>query len=67
MNHLNPDKIKNVLITGGTGFMGSNFVRHLYNKYPGYRIFVLDLLTYAGSLDNLESVMALEKMKYYFL
>ena len=42
-----------VLVTGGAGFIGSNFVHYLYNTYPEYRILVLDLLTYAGSLDNL--------------
>lgn len=41
------------LITGGAGFIGSNFVHHLYDKYPDCRILVLDLLTYAGSVDNL--------------
>lgn len=45
--------MKTILITGGAGFIGSNFVHHLYNKYPDYRILVLDLLTYAGSVDNL--------------
>jgi dTDP-glucose 4,6-dehydratase len=44
---------KTLLITGGAGFMGSNFVRYLYNKYPDYRIIILDALTYAGSIDNL--------------
>ncbi|MHB8067020.1 MAG: dTDP-glucose 4,6-dehydratase [Desulfobaccales bacterium] len=44
---------KTVLITGGAGFMGSNFVSYLYNKYPDYKIIVLDALTYAGSIDNL--------------
>ena len=42
-----------VLVTGGAGFIGSNFVHHLYNKYPDYRILVLDVLTYAGSVENL--------------
>jgi dTDP-glucose 4,6-dehydratase len=42
-----------VLVTGGAGFIGSNFVHHLYTRYPDYRILVLDLLTYAGSVDNL--------------
>jgi dTDP-glucose 4,6-dehydratase len=41
------------LVTGGAGFIGGNFVHHLYNKYPDARILVLDLLTYAGSVDNL--------------
>jgi dTDP-glucose 4,6-dehydratase len=45
--------MKTFLITGGAGFIGSNFVHHLYNAYPSYRILVLDSLTYAGSLDNL--------------
>jgi dTDP-glucose 4,6-dehydratase len=45
--------VKTFLITGGAGFIGSNFVHFLYDKYPDYRILVLDALTYAGSLDNL--------------
>jgi dTDP-glucose 4,6-dehydratase len=44
---------KTVLVTGGAGFMGCNFIRYLYNKYPDYRIIVLDALTYAGSIENL--------------
>src|SRR2546422_3146660 len=44
---------KTILVTGGAGFIGSNFARHLYNKYPEYRILVVDALTYAGSVANL--------------
>ncbi len=44
---------KTILITGGAGFIGSNFVRYLYKKYPDYRIVILDALTYAGSVENL--------------
>jgi len=44
---------KTIVVTGGAGFIGSNFVRHLYNKYPDYRIIILDALTYAGSIENL--------------
>lgn len=44
---------KTVLVTGGAGFMGSNFVRHLYHAYKDYKIFVLDALTYAGDVENL--------------
>jgi dTDP-glucose 4,6-dehydratase len=44
---------KTVLVTGGAGFIGSNFVSYLYNKYPDYRIIVLDALTYAGDVENL--------------
>jgi dTDP-glucose 4,6-dehydratase len=45
--------MKTFLVTGGAGFIGSNFVHHIFNKYPDDRILVLDLLTYAGSVDNL--------------
>ncbi len=44
---------KTILVTGGAGFIGSNFARHLYRKYPEYRILVVDALTYAGSVSNL--------------
>lgn len=40
------------LVTGGAGFIGSNFVHHLYDKYTDCKIIVLDLLTYAGSVEN---------------
>lgn len=43
---------KTILITGGAGFIGSNFVRYIFNKYPNYKIIVLDALTYAGSIEN---------------
>src|SRR5262245_9521733 len=48
-----PIPMKTFLITGGAGFIGSNFLHHLYHHYPHYRLLVLDLLTYAGSVDNL--------------
>lgn len=44
---------KTILVTGGAGFIGSNFVRHIYNNYPDYKIIVLDALTYAGFIENL--------------
>jgi dTDP-glucose 4,6-dehydratase len=44
---------KTILITGGAGFIGCNFVQHIYNKYPDYKIIVLDALTYAGNVENL--------------
>jgi len=44
---------KTVLVTGGAGFIGSNFVRYLYQKYPEYRLIILDALTYAGNIENL--------------
>jgi len=45
-----------LLITGGAGFMGSNFIRYIINKYPTYEIINLDKLTYAGNLENLKDV-----------
>ncbi|NMD68816.1 dTDP-glucose 4,6-dehydratase [Bacillus sp. DNRA2] len=45
-----------LLITGGAGFIGSNFVRYMVNKYPNYNIVNLDLLTYAGNLENLKDI-----------
>lgn len=50
---------KNILVTGGAGFIGSHLVRLLINKYPQYNIINLDKLTYAGNLDNLKDVEAM--------
>lgn len=47
---------RNILITGGAGFIGSHVVRLFVNKYPDYRIINLDKLTYAGNLNNLKDV-----------
>ena len=47
---------RNILITGGAGFIGSNFVFHMLKKYPDYRIVCLDKLTYAGNLANLADI-----------
>jgi len=55
---------KNILITGGAGFIGSHVVRLFVNKYPGYSIINLDALTYAGNLENLEDVE--DKPNYFF-
>ncbi len=46
----------NLMVTGGAGFIGSNFVRMMLRKYPDYRVVVYDKLTYAGNLDNLKDV-----------
>ena len=46
-----------IIVTGGAGFIGSNFVFHMLNKYPDYRIICLDKLTYAGNLSTLKGVM----------
>ncbi|MEG0162557.1 MAG: GDP-mannose 4,6-dehydratase, partial [Mucinivorans sp.] len=54
--------MKNILITGGAGFIGSHVVRLFCTKYPDYNIVNLDKLTYAGNLENLTDV---EKLKNY--
>ncbi len=46
----------NLLITGGAGFIGSNFIHYILKKYQDYKVINLDLLTYAGNLENLKSV-----------
>ncbi|MHB8170320.1 MAG: dTDP-glucose 4,6-dehydratase [Thermincolia bacterium] len=45
-----------ILVTGGAGFIGSNFIYYMLNKYPGYQIVNLDKLTYAGNLENLQGI-----------
>jgi dTDP-glucose 4,6-dehydratase len=52
--------LKTILVTGGAGFIGSNFIPYFLEKYPNYRIVCLDKLTYAGSLENLKEVMNYE-------
>lgn len=47
---------KNILVTGGAGFIGANFIRFILEKNPSVKIVNLDLLTYAGSLDNLKNL-----------
>lgn len=46
----------NLLITGGAGFIGSNFIRYILNEYPDYKIVNLDKLTYCGNLENLRDI-----------
>ena len=48
--------MKNILVTGGAGFIGSHVIRLFVNKYPEYMIYNLDALTYAGNLENLISI-----------
>lgn len=57
--------MKNILITGGAGFIGSHVVRLFVNKYPDYRIVNLDKLTYAGNLNNLRDIE--DKPNYTFV
>ena len=48
--------MKNLLITGGAGFIGSHVVRRMVRHYPDYQIFNLDALTYAGNLENIADI-----------
>lgn len=54
----------NLLVTGGAGFIGSNFIFYMLKKYPNYRIVCLDLLTYAGNLFTLEPVLDNPNFKF---
>ena len=59
--------MRNLMITGGAGFIGSNFVRYLLERYPDYQIVVLDKLTYAGNLDNLKDIAQRFPDRYTFV
>jgi len=54
----------NILVTGGAGFIGSNFVRHMVETYPNYSIVNYDLLTYAGNLENLKDIESHENYTF---
>jgi dTDP-glucose 4,6-dehydratase len=56
--------MKNILITGGAGFIGSHVVRLFVNKYPDYTIFNLDKLTYAGNLENLKDIKSRSNYRF---
>ena len=53
-----------LLITGGAGFIGSNFIHYILNKYPDYKVINLDLLTYAGNLENLKDIESNENYQF---
>lgn len=53
-----------IIVTGGAGFIGSNFIFYMLNKYPDDRIICLDKLTYAGNLTTLESVMTKPNFRF---
>ena len=59
--------MKNLLITGGAGFIGSNFVHYVLETYADYRVVVFDKLTYAGNLDNLKDVEERFAGRYAFV
>ena len=55
---------KTIIVTGGAGFIGSNFVYYMLKKYPNYRIVCLDALTYAGNLSTLKKAMENENFRF---
>ena len=55
----------NLIITGGAGFIGSNFIYHILKKYPKYRIICLDSLTYAGNMSTLQGALQNSNFKFY--
>ena len=56
--------MKNILVTGGAGFIGSSFCRYMLDKYPEYGVIVLDALTYAGNMDNLADMQGSPRFEF---
>src|SRR5512135_3337617 len=56
--------LRKIMVTGGCGFIGSNFVRYIINKYPDAEVVNLDALTYAGTLENLRDVEKNPRYKF---
>ena len=54
----------NIVVTGGAGFIGSNFIFYMMKKYPEYHIVCLDKLTYAGNLTTLQTVIDSSRVKF---
>lgn len=57
--------MKNILVTGGAGFIGSNFIRMIVDKYPEYNLINIDLLTYAGCLENLANIEEADNYTFF--
>ena len=55
----------NILVTGGAGFIGSNFIYYMLKKHPAYRIVCIDALTYAGNLETLEKAMENPNFRFF--
>ena len=61
---INSRKPRSIIVTGGAGFIGSNFVRHWCNNYPEDRVIVLDALTYAGNRANIADLEATANLRF---
>ena len=64
METINEFRSKNLLVTGGSGFIGSNFIKYLFEKYRDLKIFNLDKLSYAGSEENTVSFIGKKNYKF---
>lgn len=53
-----------IIVTGGAGFIGSNFIFHMLEAYPEYRIVCVDALTYAGNLTTLKPIMEMPNFRF---
>ena len=53
-----------IIVTGGAGFIGSNFIFHMMKHHSEYRVVCLDKLTYAGNIHTLESVMGSDNFRF---
>jgi dTDP-glucose 4,6-dehydratase len=58
--------MRTILVTGGCGFIGSNFINYWYDRHPDYRILNLDLLTYAANPENVAEKVRLDRDRYEF-
>ena len=57
--------VKSILVTGGAGFIGSNFVPYFAKKYPTYNVIVLDKLTYAANPENLAECNKMRNYRFF--
>lgn len=54
-----------IVVTGGAGFIGGNFIRYMMNKHPSYEVVCIDCLTYAGNMETLDGIIGKSNFKFY--